>query len=756
MWIEWLHRVRWISVATLLVAAGLAIYSLDGLRTEVTFRDFFPQSDPDYQFYRDIQESLGSADDLLRIAIPAEGGIYRKSFLETLRDVTVTLDSLNGVRKASSIATLHKPIGAPFGIQSIPFVRLTDDHDLKVDSVRIARDFPFTRPYVTPDGSAAVIVVQPEDSLGQQDTAQLIERISKTCARHFSGRCHLGGLRYLETNYARMSRESLISVAGYSVLFILVMLFALFRSPIAVLYPIAVITLAGLLFLGYMVLIDRSLGIMASLFPTLILIVGVSDVTHLLSRYDATLTETGDRSTALHRALKEIGLVLLLTSGTTAIGLLTFVQSNMVALRQFGYDAAVAVLITFAVTILLAPAMLERGRDPGRPILRPALRRAMDSVGSKMNSLSSNHGKLVIAISSAITLFSIIGLTRIDTNSRLGFRFSGNAKLADDIAFFERRLGGIRSLQLAVFAKQDSTLNRLAVLSEIRRLHHHLAADTLFTSVVSPVTFYQGLRRVWKPYSADGTDLPASDAELRRYEVRSTALERNIPFRLVDSSRKVGLIGASMPDMGRHDAAKVAARVDAWINDHLDMRVVDFRQTGASYLIDRGHQHRINNMFVGLGIAILAIAIIMGLILKDIRIVAVAMLVNLLPLVWAGGLMGWFGVELRGTTTAIFAIGFVIAVDDTLHILSAYAYRIRSGLPADLAIRQAVLQTGRGVVLTSLVLFGGFIVLTAASFWDIYIFGWLVSILLLLALMADLLLLPVLLRRMKSNATRTN
>ncbi len=715
------------------------------VRTEVRLQEFFPESDPEYRLYRQVRESLGSADDLLRISVPNEPHIFRTEFLHSLKALTLEVDSLSHVSRATSIATLKKPIGAPLGVLRVPYVRFAE-HLVAEDSLRIVRDRVFTRPFVVGDGNVATVLVEPADGLSLQMADSLIQHMRAACDRYFPGRCYIGGIRHLEVNYARMSRETLLEMIGYSLLLIVVLLVVLFRSPVGVLVPLAVVSGSLLVFLGYLVLVDRPLGIMAILFPTLILIVGLSDVIHLLSRYDSILIRGGDTKTLLPHVLREIGPVLLLTSLTTALGLLTFAQSGMVALRHFGYDAAVAVMIGFAATLLLVPATVSLRPRGDRPVLREGFTRKWTGLAQVITQISSRRPGRVILATSIVTLVALTGVLRISTNSRLAFRFSDNPSLAEEIDFFDTRVGGIRSLQLAVAAKSEHGLNSLEVLHEIRALHRHLTDDTLYSNVLSPVTYYEGLHRVWRPLAREAS-LPASDTELRRYELRSTSLEHLMPVRPVNSRRDSGLIFASIPDMGRNDASRITSALFEWIDTHVDTSLVSFRQTGTSYMIDRGHLHRIHNMFIGLAIAILAVALVITLILRDVRMLFVALLVNLLPLIWAAGIMGWFGIELRGTTTMIFTIGFVIAVDDTLHFITAYAWRRREGLPHDLAVEATILRAGYGIAITSMALLGGFLVLVLATFWEIRIFGLMISLLLACALATDLLLLPALLQR---------
>jgi len=110
-----------------------------------------------------------------------------------------------------------------------------------------------------------------------------------------------------------------------------------------------------------------------------------------------------------------------------------------------------------------------------------------------------------------------------------------------------------------------------------------------------------------------------------------------------------------------------------------------------------------------------------------------------------GGLMGALGIDLKLSTAIIFTISFGIAVDDTIHFMNRLRWEQQRGLSLPLAIKRTFLSTGQAIVITTLVLSGGFLLLTISDFLGTFYIGLLVSLTLIFAVLADLLLLPVLL-----------
>jgi predicted RND superfamily exporter protein len=107
--------------------------------------------------------------------------------------------------------------------------------------------------------------------------------------------------------------------------------------------------------------------------------------------------------------------------------------------------------------------------------------------------------------------------------------------------------------------------------------------------------------------------------------------------------------------------------------------------------------------------------------------------------------MAMSGIVLRCATSVIFSIGFVIAIDDTIHFVGRFRLERSGGLTPVESAGITLRETGRAILLTSFVLFFGFIQLITSSFRDAQAIGILVSVMLVFALLADLFLGPLLL-----------
>ena len=144
----------------------------------------------------------------------------------------------------------------------------------------------------------------------------------------------------------------------------------------------------------------------------------------------------------------------------------------------------------------------------------------------------------------------------------------------------------------------------------------------------------------------------------------------------------------------------------------------------------------------------------MIILFRSFRLSLVSIIPNVLPLIFAGGIMGFMGIELRPATAMTFSIALGIAVDDTIHFLSRFRSEFKISKSHEKSTSVTILTTGRAIISTTITLAMGFIVLLFSNFKPNSEFGILSTIILVIALISSLLLLPSLINIIKPLKSR--
>lgn len=181
---------------------------------------------------------------------------------------------------------------------------------------------------------------------------------------------------------------------------------------------------------------------------------------------------------------------------------------------------------------------------------------------------------------------------------------------------------------------------------------------------------------------------------------------------------------------------------------------LDYLITGSAVNYTKGTTYLVNNLFISLALAITVIAILMSFLFHSWKMVIVSLIPNLLPLVTTSAIMGLFGIPIKPSTILVFSIAFGISVDDTIHFLAKYRQELTlKNWNIKAAVSSAIKETGVSMIYTSVILFFGFGVFSASNFGGTQALGVLVAVTLLVAMLANLVLLPSLLLSLEKRIT---
>ncbi len=163
-----------------------------------------------------------------------------------------------------------------------------------------------------------------------------------------------------------------------SLLLIILVLWGLFRSFSAVVWPVAIIVLSMVWVMGCIGWSGLAMTEMYNIIIFLVLAVGVADAIHMLSGYQYYRFKTLPHQEALRIVYRKSGLACFLTSITTALGLLSMVFVPIVPLQRFAVFAAFGVMAAFVVSVFMLPLML----DVWNPISKRRAARIIERKGS--------------------------------------------------------------------------------------------------------------------------------------------------------------------------------------------------------------------------------------------------------------------------------------------------------------------------------------------------------------------------------------
>ena len=532
---------------------------------------------------------------------------------------------------------------------------------------------------------------------------------------------HEAGLPVLRTRYIELVEYERFLFIPLAFLIAALTLIWVFRQLKPLLIALLSISVSLIWVSGIMSLMGISINVISYLTFNLLMVIGVSDAIHLLMKYHEETHRNKDKNKALNNVIIDIGAALFLTSFTTATGFLSLSITNVRILQEFGIIMGIGIGVLFIITIIVMPIILSYVKQPSQKHIDRLIFKKEYSSTYKMVYLVKNYPKIIIFSSILTFILAFYGLTKIDSNvTVLGDLKEGN-KLYTDINFVENNFGGTLPLEI-VIPYNDS-----------KPITHNNSFQLKFKDFTNNLIQYKNIKTISGYWELDGSP------NFQQYKY-------------INKNRDEIRISCGIENIDSEEAEILKSKI---LNDYKNIfNNEGINITGSTLLSLKMNKYLIRSLLSSFIIAFSIIFISMIILFRSFRLSLVSIIPNVLPLIFAGGIMGFMGIELRPATAMTFSIALGIAVDDTIHFLSRFRSEFKISKSHEKSTSVTILTTGRAIISTTITLAMGFIVLLFSNFKPNSEFGILSTIILVIALISSLLLLPSLINIIKPLKSR--
>jgi predicted RND superfamily exporter protein len=709
------------------------------LSFDYNFENLFSTENEDLTFYNDYRKIYGNDNDYILIAFQPQSGVFDSTFLTKFELLESNINVLHGVTSTISPLSLGYVYKTPMGYTPIKYLRIKNNEDLAEDSIRILRSPELLESLFNTDLTDIVLVIK-HSPLDDAASKKLVNKIENAIARNGIGEYHLAGKAKAQTEFVTFIQQDFGTFLGIGTLLIIIVLWMMFRSVIIVFASLA-ITICVLIFtFGIMGVAGVPIDVMAALIPLLLIIVSISDLIHFLTKYKQEINEGREVSLALKNTWKDVGLATFLTSATTAIGFFTLLTAKSIPIGNMGLYTGIGVLAAFIFTILLLSSLLTIFPET---IVATKDKEPIQLFSDQLLVQLFNKRLPVIGGFIMLALISLWGVSKIDINAKLIDDLPNGSKIKNSFIYFDNEIGGSKPWELSLKLADTSKNNFYSweVLQQISLLEKYLIDEYGVIALQSPLTHV----RLFNKALTGKYALPDSTVYGSWPNAWHIFGERNHEDQVLRLDGSAGRMTGFVKDFGSKLSIEKDEHLETFISEQLNVDLLNIRLTGTTYLIDRSHHIISINLLYGLLLAVVAVALIAGMVFRNVWLVAVTLICNMLPVLLIGGTLGFFGISLSLANSIIFVVSFGIAVDDTLHFVSRYRMELKKNVTHKTAIIQAMHTTGKAIISTTLVLMAGFFLLLFSAFNTTFSIGLLISLTLLYALLVDLILLPVLL-----------
>lgn len=767
----------------ILILIGAFVSQIPQITIDTSTEGILHQDDPgllEYNAYRD--QFGGSTIILIGIKSPE---IFTPEFLENLENFHQDLENeVPFLHKVTSLVNIRNTRGEGDILYAEGLIQDWKNKSITIDELKdlALNNILYQNSMISEDGRLTAIVIEtdasvtddiddPEDILSGFAEADTGNETSESQKRYFSEKDNEAVITAIERVVERYQNENMtVALTGrpiamnafniglkkdmrfllaVAVILVAIFLKLLFKRLSGIVLPFVPVFSALFSTLGMMAFFDAPITLFSAILPSFLMAVGVASSIHILAIFYRRFQQGESKEDSIAYAFGHSGLAIVLTSLTTAAGLLSFSYSELSALGAMGIFSAAGVMFALFYTFTMLPAIIAL--IPMKRIETVRMNKhvvLMDSVLLFFSNFSTSHPRKILAVSALIFIVSGVGVTMMNFSHNLLEYFPDSMPIKQDTEMVDKELKGTLILRVVADTKKENGLYDPEILNNIEKFAENTARikdRELFVGKVISINNIlketnKALHGNDPAYYAIPQDRKMIAQEFLLFEnTGSDDLEQ-----IVDSQFSKTSMTVKIPFIDYALISDFLSRLTDEFN-RVFQGSADITITGIPALMGRTIPLAQKSMMTSYAIAIVVISFMMIFLLGSLKFGLLSMIPNLLPIIAIMGFMGFAGVAIDMSALMIGSIAIGLVVDDTMHFMYNFRkYYALSGNVKD-AVKETMLGTGRALLITSLVLCSFFFSVMLSTLKNSFVFGFYTGQVILIALLTDFILLPALL-----------
>jgi uncharacterized protein len=766
-------RMRGVAFVVLLTA--LALGAMAKLRVDLSIELFFPTQHKSRLEYDAYRKEFGF-DDAQAIVVVEAPDVFTNEGLDRVRaieDEFRAMPEVAGVQGPGSAQDVTTD-GVSVFLKKL-FVPHMSDEALAAAKKTATEDPLFRYGLAHPDGQSVNVSVTLRKEIASKEEARqaFLAKATPVVARHQEAArakgvqetLTLSGLPIIRPAFSFLINKDLGTLFPLSLLVILTLLYAAFRSVGAVVAAVVTILVAVMWSLGFMALVDVPLQVMTQLVPTICMIISVSDTVHIVNDARGNFAKGRSWRASIAHAIEESAWPCLLTEITIAAGFVSLALNDMTMIQQFGLVTAGGMLLTWLANVTVLPLVLTVVKPSAPPagaiegeIPQEGTAKLVARFIDWVDHVVTHHPRRITVCFLAILALAGVGALRVGKEYHSYDDLKPHSPLWNDIRRLEDRTGGSVPLAIHIEPLPEAGYAPGGAMLEPKVLHFIDEVTRELEEKHGDLVKNAGshLRAVKKAHAllvgeedAQKNPIP----ELRSLAVKELNMveDREVMRDVLSSDHDSAAIVALVPDHGSSHSEQFLEEFRPWLAERAKAAGVRASLTGIYGIADGIYDSLVRGLAFSLLGAVGTSFVLFLFVLRSLRLALIALVPNLSPLLVTLGTMAVLGIDVKPSTVVVFSITLVVADDDTIQFLARFRMRLEELLAEGhpeahlVATREILKSTGLPMFITASAVSLGFLALNASEFVGLHHLGTLLAVSLAAAVFADLFMTPVLL-----------
>lgn len=732
--LAWILRRPVTMILIILAITFFFAWQLRNLEFKTSIYDLQIENLPETTRYEDFKKLFGS-DEIIRVVVRCEN-IFDSLTFRKIEQLAEDAAQIDGVRRVISLPGIKNAID------------LSGDWSMEKFYTVVSGVELFKNNLYSGDGQTTALTLVLDDDAAIETVINRVEHLINAASKDLS--LYQIGMPVVSEALVKFTEKDFARLTPITLLLIGIILFGLFRKLRYILIPLACVSFALIWTLGLIAFVKIPLSMLTMIVPVFLIAVGTAYCMHIVSEHIACSKQADSPSKVTFLTFSNIAFPTFLAVLTTIIGLGSLLVNQVHMIQEFAVFSCFGMLSMLIVVVTFLPAALSLIPIPSKKqnekIVTSAFYRRYNEA---ILALNLKYQKITFPILGVLVLICLVGIFRIRVETNPVGYLKEDTEVKRNFNDIHQRLSGSFPINVVMGNPQADYFENPAHLAEIARFQEFLDKLPGVDKTVSFADYMKLVNYALNQFEQKYYALPQEAFEVRMLINNYTTMlgeDMLTRFMSPDYSR------ANILLMTHISSSKAFLQIRDEILAHVKQNFskdMMWDVTGLGMTISVSSHLLTAGQIKSLSITIVLVFGMMFALFLSSKVGLIAIISNVFPIIINFGIMGWFGVELSMVTSLIASIAIGLSVDDTIHYLFRYNRELKTDLDEKRAIRDTLTHVGRPITYTTVVICIGFSILLFSNFKPTAIFGVMMMITMLSALVGDLILLPSLIQHVE-------
>jgi predicted RND superfamily exporter protein len=715
--------LRLIQVTTVVIIV-ITLFGLERLKTNADYRVYFDKSAPLLLDHNLVREKYSDLDSLIVVLTAEHGSLLEPAYIDFYQAVSARLIE---VTNSAGLNSFYQIIDDDFGVPSAT----SSDKLLAL----ITENYRY-RDLITATGKRGLLVINADlpgiDKAGEVkhfvSTAKAILE-QELATSNIALSLNYSGLLALNDAYITVVSQDLKRFIPLLLLIYSACLFYFLRSARLVGILLANGLLSVLLAFGVAGYMGWELAAINAFTPVIIISLNIAISMHIVMRYLSLLARGEKNTESVNNSISYNFKALTFSAATTIFGFLLLLVSPSPPVAVVGLIVALGVLFSYFQCLTILRFCLKRS-----VISQDHAQRVGERVSLQLlvNLVLTYSSKILFA-AVAFSVAGIVAVSQLTIDDNVYQYFPANHSLRQATTLIDQHFYGSMQLVYSIGSGSNFGVFEQQYVNRLNDFTAWLETQSGVAKITSSAAILSANKSRF--------------AKVQQFFQGSKSSDYDYQHLISENYRSSKLV-ISLQGLTASKLIAFENNTSTWLKAHLS--AYEFHGgVGNDILFAKLGEQNARSLFLSLALALVLIALIIGILLRSVKAMVIAVVCNSLPVIVVFAIWSLVGgyISLGGAMVMGMVLGII--VDDTLHLLFKY----RAGTSFSNSIELIYQNVCPAIVVSSITLSLAFVVGLFSEFRPIYELSLLSFFIIVVAMLTDLLVLPALMKSLKYGVT---